>query len=116
MNPQRTLWGDELHDDFGPHPKQYARALRVLLDAWQEAVLTDPATTPAYRADVREAVGDAHAALDEGASPYYTLILTVGPLFAATDEELATLIELPDDPEEAAEVRRRVQAGDVTLR
>ena len=37
-------------------------------------------------------------------------------MFAATDEELATLIDLPADPEEAAEVRRRVQAGDIPLR
>ncbi len=100
MNPQRTLWGDELRDDLGSRPEQYARALRVLVDAWKDAVLTDPATTPAYRARVQEVVADAHASLNDGGPAYAVLLLTVAPVFASPDDELVKVVE---PSEEAAE-------------
>lgn len=103
MNPQCTLWGDELRDDLGANPEQYARALRVLLDAWQTAVLTDPATTPAYRTWVQKVVNSAHASLDNRGPAYAVLLLTVAPVFASPDDELVKVVEPSDD---AAESRR----------
>lgn len=73
MTRQPTLWGD-VWAGGGLRPEQYARSLRTLLDAWEEAVLADSAIAPRFRAWVQEVVADAHASLDDGASAYYTLL------------------------------------------
>lgn len=102
MSAQQPLWGTVVAG-VRPPPEMYARGLRTLVNAWQEAVLADPLTTPAYRAYVSEAVGNAHRSLDNGASAYLTLILSVAPVFAAADEQEVQLVALPDATAEAPE-------------
>lgn len=60
-------------------------------------MLTDPATTPAYRVWVRRVVADAHSDLNGGASAYCTLLLSVAPVSAAHDEELVKIVKPSDD-------------------
>ena len=75
-------------------------ALRDLLRGWQGFVDSDPDATPEYREWVRGTVTDAFAAITDGASSYYTLLLTVAPVFARASEKLVQVVNSPDDDEE----------------
>ncbi len=60
---------------------------------------------------MRQVVADAFGSVEDGVTPYEVMIFTVAPVFAAGDAATVSAIVLPDDEDEAATVRRAVQAG-----
>lgn len=100
MNPQ-----------YATPPEQLERALRDLLTGWQEVVFTTPTATDDYRALTQQVILDTEASFKSGATAYQAVIFALALVFAGADEETVSAVAWPDDADEAATVRRAVQAG-----